>query len=111
MRAAEDGAVHGNHRVNAGGVVNGYRLLEMIARGGELAHVTVAQPYHPVRLHKQRLVPEFFRKAQALFPVLESAFVFGSHNINYRQAELRAKKLRDVVQLQAELACSDESLL
>src|SRR5438477_12047736 len=108
MRAAEHGAVHGNHGVNAGGIVNGYRLLEMIARGGELAHVTLAQPYHPMRLHKQRLVPGFFRKAQALFAVVESAFVFGSHNINNRKAELRAEKLSDFVQLHAKLPCSDE---
>ena len=83
----------------------------MIAGDRELAQVTLAQPYHPVRLHKHGLVSRVLRQAQALFTVLESAFIFGSHDINNGQAELRAEKLSDVVQLQAKLACSDESLL
>jgi hypothetical protein len=65
--------------------VNGYRLLELIARGGELAHVTLTQPYHPVRLHEHSLVPVLLRQAQALSAMVESAFVFGSHNIDYRE--------------------------
>ena len=75
--------------------MNGDCLLEMIAGGDELTQVTVAQPYHPVRLHKHGLVPELFRQAQALFAMVESAFVFRSHNTNYRQAELRAEKLSE----------------
>src|SRR6185295_6204340 len=103
MCAAQHRAVHGRRRLDSRVVVNGYRLLKMIASLGELAQITLTQPDHPVRLQKHRRVPDLFRKPQTLFAVVEGAFVFGANNIDNREAELRSKELGDVVQLQAKL--------
>jgi len=83
----------------------------MIAGGGEPTQVTLAKPYHPVRLHEHRLVPGLFREAKAQFAMVQRELVRGSHNIDYRKAELRAEKLREFIELQAKLSCSDKSPL
>src|SRR5262249_2554176 len=49
--------------------------------------------------------------AQAFVAVIESALVFGSDNMDDGEAELGAEKRSAFVQLQAQLACPESSML
>src|SRR5262249_21556951 len=111
MRATERSAVKRNRRVDSFGVVYRESLLEVAARGFELAQITLVQPRYPVRLHEHRRDAQIFSQAQALLGLVETAFVLGLYDTNYRQTELRLEKLGALVQLRTKLARANESPL